>query len=208
MNYLDPNVPRGTIESYIKLLSEWNAKINLVSYKDIEELMHRHVIDSLQLKKYIKDEQEIFDIGSGAGFPGLMLSYAGVNKVNLVEKINKKAHFLMVAASLSSNKIIVHNQNIEEIHTGSCDVITARGFAGLDKIFMQTQNIYNKKTRYLLLKGKTVEEEIKNALEKWNFEYIIHQSETSEEGKILEVEHLVKNEQQSNCGSKPKRRSW
>jgi 16S rRNA (guanine527-N7)-methyltransferase len=69
------NVPRGTIESYVELLQKWNSKINLVSYKDDEELYQRHIIDSLQLKKYIQDEEEVLDLGSGAGFPGLFLSY-------------------------------------------------------------------------------------------------------------------------------------
>ncbi len=207
MDYEKYNVPRGTIEAYIKLLLEWNVKLNLVSIKSEEELVHRHILDSLQLVKYFDKEQEVFDIGSGAGFPGLMLSYAGVKKVHLIEKTNKKANFLMVAASLSSNKIKVHNLNIEELKASNCDIITARGFASLEKIFDLTQNIYQDKTKYLLQKGKNVEEEIKNALEKWSFKYIIHKSDTSDEGCILEVELLKRNEQQNYSGGESKRRS-
>lgn len=208
MDYSIFNVPRGTIDDFIKLLSEWNAKINLVSCKDLEDLINRHIVDSLQLIKYIDKDQEIFDIGSGAGFPGLMLSYAGIAKVNLVEKISKKSSFLNVAASLSKNKVVVYNQDVTQLTADNCDVITARGYAALDKIFAQTQNIYRSHTKYFLLKGKSLEEEIKNASEKWSFKYIIHQSDTSIEGKILEVEHLVKNEQQSYSDSKSKRGSW
>ena len=134
MAYNKFDVPHGTIERYVELILEWNKKINLVSIKNTEELIDRHILDSLQLIKYINKEQEVFDIGSGAGFPGLMLSFAGIKKVNLVEKIGKKASFLIVAGALSENKVIVHNAAVENIKTDSCDVITARGFANLDKI--------------------------------------------------------------------------
>lgn len=197
-------VPRGTIDNYIDLLLDWNEKINLISLKDKEELINRHILDSLQLMKYIKKDQKICDVGSGAGFPGLMLSFAGIKKIHLVEKVSKKANFLIVAAALSTNEVIVHNSSIEEIKIDSCEVITSRGFSSLDNIFFATKNIYDKRTKYILQKGKNVEEEIKNALENWSFEYIMHKSETSEEGCILQVEHLKENEKKNNSGSKSK----
>ena len=141
MNYKYLDVPRGTIDRYIELLLQWNEKINLVSIKDRQELIDRHILDALQLVKYIDKDKVVFDIGSGAGFPGLMLSYAGIKKVNLVEKIGKKANFLLVAASLSENEVKVHNSNVENINTSVCDVITARGFANLSDIFELTKNI-------------------------------------------------------------------
>ncbi len=192
MPYKDYDVPRGTIENYIKLLSIWNEKINLVSIRDEQELIDRHILDSLQLIDYINKDQVVFDIGSGAGFPGLMLSYAGIKKVNLVEKIKKKANFLIIASVLSSNKIEIHNQAVEAIKTDICDVITARAFTGLDNILQLTESITNKNTKYVLLKGKNVEDEIKKALENWNFKYIMHKSKTSEEGCVLILEQLEK----------------
>lgn len=182
------NVPRGTIDQYIELLWNWNKKINLVSVKDRQELIERHILDSLQLMDYIDQNQVVFDIGSGAGFPGLMLSYAGIKKINLVEKIGKKAGFLAVAAALSSNKINIYDQAIEEISSDVCDIITARGFSSLENILSLTQGIANKNTKYILQKGKNIEEEIKNASEKWHFQYILHKSKTSEDGCILELE--------------------
>ena len=70
MPYKNYDVPRGTMEAYINLLFTWNEKINLVSIKNNDELMERHILDSLQLIEYIDKEQVVFDIGSGAGFPG------------------------------------------------------------------------------------------------------------------------------------------
>lgn len=197
MNYDEYNVPRGTIEKFISLLLKWNKKINLVSIKSTEELLERHILDSLQLVEYIKKDEILFDIGSGAGFPGLMLSYAGIKSVNLVEKINKKANFLISAASFSSNLVNVYNENVEELVVDKCDVITARGFASLENILESTKRINKKNTRYLLLKGKNLEIEIKKALEKWQFKYILIPSKTSEDGLILELKDVKKNEQAS-----------
>ena len=193
MTYKKYNVPRGTMEQYIELLLKWNKKINLVSIKNEQELIERHVLDSLQLIDYIDKSKVIFDIGSGAGFPGLMLSYAGAKEINLVEKISKKASFLRVAATLSKNKVNVYNQAVENIEAKNCDIITARGLASLDNIFTLTTSIRKKNTQYILQKGRNIEEEIKNALEKWSFKYIIHQSKTSADGYILEVEQLETN---------------
>jgi 16S rRNA (guanine527-N7)-methyltransferase len=201
MSYNNNNVLRGTIDQYIELLTSWNKKINLVSFKSKEELINRHILDSLQLMDYIKTDQEVFDIGSGAGFPGLIISYAGIKSVNLVEKIEKKANFLAVASSLTQNKIKIYNQSVEEIRKVNCDVITARGFADLESIFNLTKNITNKDTKYILQKGKNIGDEVKNALKKWSFTYIIHQSKTSDEGCVLEVEHLKENEQKNYSNS-------
>lgn len=193
MDYESYNVPRGTIERYIELLLAWNKKINLVSIKTPEELVGRHILDSLQLTSYIKKDETVFDIGSGAGFPGLMLSYAGIKNVNLVEKINKKANFLIAAASISPCKINIFNQAVETIVADKCDVITARGFAGLTDILEATKNLRKQNTRYLLLKGKNLDIEIKKALEKWQFKYILYPSKTSEDGYILELEQVKDN---------------
>jgi 16S rRNA (guanine527-N7)-methyltransferase len=194
MPYKNYDVPRGTIEQYIKLLLTWNDKINLVSLKDEQELIDRHILDSLQLMDYLEQDQVIFDIGSGAGFPGLMLSYAGIKLVHLVEKVRKKANFLTLAAQFSENAIKIHNQTIETIKAEVCDVITTRAFTNLDNILASTRNIAKPNTKYLLLKGRNIDEEIKKALENWKFKYIIHQSKTSIEGSVLILEQVERNE--------------
>lgn len=195
MSKLLENVPRGTIEKYIELLQQWNKKINLVSFGTQEELIHRHIEDSLELLKYIPKKSVLYDLGAGAGFPGLMLSFAGVEKVHLVEKTNKKANFLRVASALSQNQITVHDCLVEDLNIEStCDIICARGFAELDKIFEISKKLHQLNPKFLLLKGKKIEEEIKKALEKWDFKYIIQKSELSEQGYILEINSLSKKE--------------
>jgi 16S rRNA (guanine527-N7)-methyltransferase len=184
------NVPHGTIEKYIDLLRTWNKKVNLISVANENELIERHILDSLQLLDYIKKDDIVYDLGSGAGFPGLMLAYGGISNVNLVESNNKKASFLTVAAAFSPNKVNIHNKNIKLLQTNSCDIITARAIASLDEIFELSSHLATSDTKYLLLKGKNISTEIKKALDNWNFEYIIHESKTSPEGSILEVQQL------------------
>ena len=200
MKYSDI-VPRGTIEKYLELLVHWNQKINLISFKSREELIERHVEDSLQLLEYIDKNDVVFDIGSGSGFPGLILSFAGIKEINLVEKNAKKVSFLTVASALSKNIIHVHNNLIENLIIDKCDVITARGLASLEDIFTATSHIKNGK--YILLKGKNIENEIKKALFKWSFQYILYPSKISSDGCILEVKRLKKNEQQDYSSSEP-----
>jgi 16S rRNA (guanine527-N7)-methyltransferase len=184
------NVPHGTIEKYIELLVSWNKKVNLISPNAKNELIERHILDSLQLLNYIDNDDIVFDIGSGAGFPGLMLSYGGIKNVNLIESNSKKASFLTVSATLSKNKIKIYNQNVKSIEPTTCDIITARAIAPLNEIFELSSHLVTPNTKYFLLKGINITSEIKKALDKWNFEYIIHKSKTSSEGCVLEVQQL------------------
>lgn len=188
------DVLRGTIVKYIELLHKWNNKVNLVSKSDMYNLENRHINDSLQLLMYIKEDEKVFDIGSGAGFPGLFLSYAGIKDVTLFELNSKKANFLTLASKLSKNKIEVINQDVKQYNRTFCDIITCRGLAELNTIFELTEKLHKPELKFILLKGKNYREEIKNALSKWSFMYIIHPSETSNDGIVLEISSLKKHE--------------
>lgn len=186
-------VLRGALKHYIDLLLEWNKKMNLVSVKNREELIERHVLDSLQLMEYLDKEEIVYDIGSGAGFPGMVLSYAGMKNMNLVEVNQKKASFLKVASCISPNPVIIHNVSSEMLKNVVCDVIVSRAVASVSDIFNLSKGIYGAKTRYLLQKGKNVKNEIESALKIWNFDYTIYNSKTSLDGCILLVENLKGN---------------
>lgn len=194
---LHDNVLRGTIDNYIELLLKWNEKINLISKITKEELIDRHIIDCLQLRKYINEDEIIYDIGSGAGFPGLMLSYAGIKQVHLVEKCRKKTSFLRAASVLSENIVEIHNVKSENLIVDKCNVITARGYTSLENIFASTIHIADAQTKYILLKGRNLEQEINKAFFHWDFKYIIHKSITSDEGHIIEIEQLKPNGKKS-----------
>jgi len=178
------------LDKYRQLIIKWNKTINLISKNSLEEIWERHIVDSLQLLKFINNKDiHLVDIGSGGGFPGIVLSIAGVKKVTLIESDIRKSAFLFQASHLSSNKVEILTQRSEEVHF-MYDILTARAFANLDKIFKCTQNI-KIKDKYLLLKGENYNTEINDALVNWSFNYNVYNSESSKNGKVLEINNLA-----------------
>lgn len=173
------------LRAFADLVCKWNEVINLVSRDSIDHIYQRHIYDSLQLLKYLNADEKILDLGSGAGFPGLVLSISGVKNVKLVESDSRKCAFLRRASKLSDGKIDIVNSRIEKLENITVDVITARGFASLKKIFEYSKLF--KAQKYLLLKGESVLGEIQEAQKEWLFEYHLHDSITCDEGKVIEI---------------------
>ncbi|MCC8372012.1 MAG: 16S rRNA (guanine(527)-N(7))-methyltransferase RsmG [Rickettsia endosymbiont of Pseudomimeciton antennatum] len=186
------NVPReilDALEKYQSLTLKWNKTINLVSCNTECDFWVRHILDSLQLMKYINDQNvHLIDVGSGGGFPGIVLSIAGIKNVTLVESDMRKSIFLLQASKISSNKVNVINQRIEAIKL-DCDILTSRACAQLEKIFVYTKHI-NVRNKYLLFKGKQYQKEIEIAKKRWSFCHSIYDSETSNNSKILEISNI------------------
>jgi 16S rRNA (guanine527-N7)-methyltransferase len=182
-------------EAYIKiiefknLLLKWNKTINLISPNTVQDVMNRHILDSLQLLSYMDKNSKVIDLGSGAGFPAIILSIAGVKDVTMIESDSRKSAFLLQAARLSECKPQVINDRIENIDNLSCDIITSRAFAELDSIFEYSSKI-EVKNKYLLHKGAGYKNEISNARKHWLFNETVHDSITSETGNILEITDL------------------
>lgn len=190
LNY--DNISRETInalEKYQSLTLKWNNTINLVSCNTEHEFWVRHILDSLQLMRYINEQNiHLVDVGSGGGFPGIVLSIAGIQNVTLVESDIRKSIFLLQASKISSNKVKVVNQRIEDIKL-DCDILTSRAFAQLEKIFVYTKHI-NVKNKYLLFKGEQYQKEIEIAKKRWSFCHSVYDSETSNNSKILEISNI------------------
>ena len=177
--------------NYQNLLLKWNKAINLISRNSEKDIWERHVLDSLQLLKYIDFSDSILDIGSGGGFPGIVLSIGGVKNEVLVESDKKKSAFLARAAKFSSNKIVIIDERVDEKFTMNCDVLTLRGFSSINNIFKLTKGIKIQK-KILLLKGKSYDQEIAEAQKYWLFDINLHDSITSREGKIVEISNIKK----------------
>lgn len=188
------NISRETIESlksYQELVFKWNKTINLISNKSLEGFWERHIVDSLQLLKFIDNRDiSLIDVGSGAGLPGIVLSIAGVKNVTLVESDVRKSAFLLQAAGISSNKVNIINDRIENV-SSSCDILTCRAWTNIDNIFNLTNNI-RVDDKYLLLKGERYGSELELAKQNWKFDYIEANSITSATGKIIEIKNIVK----------------
>lgn len=175
-------------EKYIKTLIKWQKAINLISPKTLPHLWERHFKDSLSLYDYIKDKENIFDIGSGGGFPGMVLSVAGIKNITFVEADERKCFFLNEIKKEYNLDIEIKNIRVENFNLPvSC--IIGRAFAPLDKFFALCKNIINEKTEMFLLKGENINEEIKTAKKNWNFDYILIKKNN---GFIIKIQNISK----------------
>ena len=182
-------VPRETqelLDEYVTLLKQWNKKINLVGKNTIDDIWERHIRDSFQLIPYLEKNDQIIDLGSGAGIPGIILLAMGFNDVVLVEADTKKAAFLLKAAECVRARAQVINKKIESVNL-SCDVLTCRAFASINSILETCQNNIHVRKKLLLLKGRDVQFEITEAKKIWLFNYKLYNNMTSD-GYIIEID--------------------
>ncbi len=179
-----------------KLFMERSALHNLVAKSTIETRWDRHYFDSAQLYSLIPDEAEkLLDLGSGAGFPGLVLAALGYDKglqVGLVESTGKKALYLQDAAKGAGlDNVTVFHDRIENIKMRKKpDIITARALAPLSRLCGYVSPFLSPTTKCLFLKGAKVDEELTEAAKAWHIESTRHKSMTSEEAVILEVNSI------------------
>lgn len=185
---------------YHDLLIQWQPNINLVSPASLKEAWHRHFLDSLQLLPHVSFFQETWDIGSGAGFPGLVLAIAGVKNVRLIDSDAKKIAFLREVLRITQTEARVECKRVEET-TGNPDLILARAMAPLDKLLDSIAHLVSHETTCLFPKGKNYSKEIEEASEHWSFDVTIIPSVTDPEGAILKLSHIGKKHDQ-NPGSR------
>lgn len=180
-------------ETFLDLLIHWNKRINLVRYLNNDDLVSRHFIDSLQLYSYLPSPPKdliLTDLGSGGGFPGVIMALLGFKAVHLVESNTKKCAFLYEAISLAPNPVHIHNTRIESIDYWPTDIVTARALSSLDLLLHYITPFLNaKKCLPILLKGSSIEEEIECAERHWIFDYSLEQS-ISGEGSVLRLFHV------------------
>ena len=186
------------LRAYEASLQEWQNKFNLVSKSSLEDAWNRHFIDSMQLVKYIpQSAQSLYDFGSGAGFPGMVLAIMAAEKtpylkVSLIESIGKKTLYLKHVSEICSVNVEIFNQRIESLPKNKVDVITSRAMTSLSDLLGCAYPFCKKETVCIFPKGKKHQEEIDEAKKHWQFECQIHPSETSSEGVILVITKLAK----------------
>lgn len=190
------DVSRETLENfnlYAEVLLKWQKTINLVSDTTLEDMAERHFLDSVQLIKYIPNKNiRLADLGSGAGFPGLILAMLGVAEVHLIESDIRKATFLREAARVTGTKVIIHDDRVEDTVIVNLDVVTVRALAPLKDLLMLTYKLATPHHALtgLFMKGEKTEEEVLKAQKQWNFTLKAHQSITDPSGKILYISNL------------------
>jgi len=171
-------------KEFINLALEFNKTHNIFVRKDYEEVFQKDVLDCAPLFNMIKEDESVIDLGSGGGFPGILLAISLPNNpISLLESSSKKCYFLKtVIEKLSLKNTTTINQTIKENNNlGVYDVITARAFAPIKKIIKLTKNNTHQKTKHILLKGKKkiIQEELK-LINKNQYIYEIINKDTKE----------------------------
>lgn len=167
---------------YARMLRDWSQRMNLVAPSTLGDIENRHFADSAQLAEYLPKDAEIFDFGSGAGFPGVVLAILGW-RVVCIESIGKKVAFLnAVRQELGLDNLTVFHGRLEDflaknVQKGREIVVTARAFAPLINIL---DYVYGIKSRLFLLKGREIETEIAKAKTKYSFDYKLYPSKTGD----------------------------
>ena len=186
------------LKSYQQLLSEWQGKFNLISNSTLDTAWERHFLDSAQLFKFIpKNAKVMFDFGSGAGFPGLVLAIMANEKtpylkINLVEATTKKTLYLNFVKEQLGINVNIINDRIEKIIPQRADIITSRALASLEELFQYVYKFCSRQTVCIFPKGKKYSEEISEASKEWSFDCRIVPSEVSEEGVVLVITKIKK----------------
>lgn len=193
------NISRETysrLELYRQSLLEWQQKFNLVSSASLSDAWNRHFADSAQIFDLIPaNAKTLLDMGSGAGFPGMVLAIMAEEKtpylkVTLAESIAKKTLYLNHVKEVTAANVKILNTRVENIK-GRFDVITARAVTGLSDLLKYASLLLSHGGICIFPKGKTAEEEIASAKTKWSFDFVSVPSKTSDEGQILIIRNLV-----------------
>jgi 16S rRNA (guanine527-N7)-methyltransferase len=185
------------LDRYVDLLLEWQAKTNLVAPSTLPNLWTRHISDSLQLLTLAPSARIWADLGSGGGFPGVVLACALADvpgaTVHLVERNAKKAAFLREALRVTASSGTVHptdiGDSVDRI-VGPVDCVTARAVAPLHQLIGFVEPLVTRGAKALLLKGQDVEAELTEATKYWNIKPHLHSSRTGGQGWIVELDRI------------------
>lgn len=174
------------LEVYEDLLIKWSEKMNLVSRETLPQIWTRHFWDSAQISSHVGDfHSSVVDLGSGAGFPGMVLAAMGHERMTLVEKDKKKISFLKnVSAHLNLSVALIPDR-FEAISPFVCDVVVSRACAPLELLLSYSQTFTGPHSRCIFLKGQGWQDELNEALQTYVFEWDVHSSVTQENAKIL-----------------------
>ena len=192
----DLDVSRETIDSlnvYVDILKKWNTTINLVSKDSIKDVWNRHILDSAQLFKFVKyDAKKWLDIGSGAGFPGLVIAVLAKGRfpnlqVILIESDKRKCVFLNEVVRELDLNVKTVSKRIEDCPPQDADIISARALTQLEKLLSYFIYHGNFKCKGLFLKGKNTKNEMELIKNIEMFQIKLSASKVDKAGYLIEV---------------------
>ena len=180
------------IDFYLSSIIEHNKHTNLIGKSTIENIWDRHVLDCLQLTKYIINKKlKILDLGTGAGLPGVLFSIVGFQKVLMVDSVKKKTDFVRKIIKELSLTAKIQNKRIEKPPMSQHDIIVSRALAPLVKLLTYARMYSNKNTTSLFLKGRNASSEIDMASKVYFFEFEKIKSLSYDEGCVLKINNII-----------------
>ena len=185
------------LRQFVGLVEKWTTRINLVSAKSLSDIWSRHVLDSAQLYRLAPDKtQHWVDLGSGAGFPGVVISILAQDRIRplrmtLVESDQRKAAFLRSAARDLGIGLQILTSRIEQTPGLNADVLSARALGALPVLLSYADRHLSKSGTALFPKGRSAPDEIVAAKADWRFHVVSHPSMTDPDAQILQVENVV-----------------
>lgn len=180
------------LETFVAACREWGRVTNLVSAEDRDRLWQRHVLDSLQLLPLSDGAgPDWIDLGSGGGFPGLVVAIARRDtRMTLVESNRKKASFLLHAAGRSGASVRVEARRIEALAPKPHDVVSARALAPLDRLLDLSARFFGEDTVGLFPKGRDADKEVAMARTRFTFHHTLTSSRTDPSAAIVSITDL------------------
>jgi 16S rRNA (guanine527-N7)-methyltransferase len=182
------------LNAFVALLLKWQATTNLIAPATIPDIWTRHILDSAQLLPLTGDARRIVDLGSGAGFPGVILALLskerGGVQVHLVESNGRKASFLREAIRETGAPAHVHHDRIETFtaeFTDTVDVVTARALAPLSKLLELSRPLLRLGAVGLFQKGRGAEQELTDSRKSWRIDAELIPSVTEPSARIIMV---------------------
>jgi 16S rRNA (guanine(527)-N(7))-methyltransferase RsmG len=182
------------LEAYIGLLERWSVRINLVGRDTLADPWRRHILDSAQLQPLVPDTaRSLIDLGSGAGFPGLVLAILGTPRlevVELVEADSRKCAFLREAARITGTRAAIRQARIEALPRRPFDIVTARALAPLDRLLGLARPFLATDGMCLFLKGAQAAEELTLAGKAWTMTATSIESRSDPRGVVLQLQQV------------------
>lgn len=179
-----PDVSRETkFREYFELLQTWNKSLSLMKLLSYEDFYNRHILDAVQLAPHLDISKKIYDFGSGAGIPGIILSILGFDVV-LIESTTKKTIFLNHVAKTLALSATIYNGRIETMKIDN-GIVVARALSSLTELIGYL-DIVSRETIGVFLKGETLVREIEKAEKFWKFDYEAYKSITGS-GYVVKI---------------------
>ena len=189
------NVSRETmarLDDFAALLREENERQNLVSRGTLDQLWLRHITDSAQLLRFADAGASWVDLGTGAGFPGLIVAALHDGPVTLVEERRLRVDFLRRAAETIGVRVEILHARAERLPARPFDVISARAFAPLEKLLSLGTAFSTQKSLWLLPKGRNAQDELAALDPSWQGDFRLEPSVTDAEAKIIAAENVIR----------------